>query len=642
MSPAPGLVLPFDPWRLLAALLRRWAWILSAGVVMSVLGAAAGYFKFAASFTARAQLMRQESSATFRASELGETFKPRQLSVATLVSVMKSPAVLQRVAEQTQWPARGIGAGLTIAPERNTDLITLSFVTTRGAPTAVRVLNAFGHEVVRFTRDLQGQEAAEMNRLLQKQLAKAEEDLRAVNRELLEFARQTGLVNADKEMDAYLRSLGEMDVRYETTRIEFETMDLKIAAMERALGATNPQAERLQVARERLAELLREVTAANPLVVDQKALIADLEARLKESQNEPLAPPRQGESGLGATFYAELVNLRTQKEVIAAQLEKLQAIRVGLQDKLRGLPEQGMQLARIKARQQSLETAQSLLASRQREAQLYEEHSLGYYRCFEARLDEVEVAGRGKKLGLLAVAGGLLGLGLAIAFVCLVESLDDRIKTAADVKRVTRLPLLAGLPDLGALDAVAQSHWAFRTWLALQAKLATAPQGPVVCGFVSAHGGEGASTWVDLLARAASQRHSPVMAVTNRAPVNGCAVPLDAALARPADVTLGPGRVQWLVAPGDWRWDAARRSQWAAALESWHQTEGLVVLLELTCADQPDTLLLAETLPQLVWVSGRGVARARETGERLQDFRHAGCRFVGAVLNREVPLFPWL
>jgi capsular polysaccharide biosynthesis protein len=638
----PGAALPFDPWRLLAALLRRWIWIACAGAALSVLAGLAGYFKFTASFKSGAHLMRQEASATFRASELGEPFRPRQLSVATLVSFMKSPAVLQRVAEQTQLPARGISGGLTITPERNTDLITLNFVSSRSPQTAVRVLNAFGNEVVRLTREMQSLEAAEMNRLLKKQLAKTEEDLRAVNRELLEFSRAAGLVNADKESDAYLRSIGELDLRYETARIDFETIDLKIAAMERQLAATNPQAERLQQARERLAELLQQVTEANPLVAEHQAIIADLEARLKDSETQSIAPPRQGESGLATVFYADFVNLKTQKEVISAQLDKLKAVRAGLEEKLRGLPEKGLHLARIKGRQQSLETAQSLLASRQREAQLYEENSLGYYRFFEARLEEVDVAGRGKKLMLLAVAGGVLGVLIALAFVCLVESLDDRIKTTADLKRVTRLPLLASLPDLDSLDAVGQSNWAFRTWLALQAKLAVGPQLRVVLGFVAANGGEGSSTWIELLARAASQRNSPVIAVTNRRPINGSTVPLEAALDRSACVAPAPGVALWLIAPGDWRWDSAHRLQWAAALETWSQTKGLVVLLELNCADQPDTLLLAEQLPQLVWLSGSGVARARETSERLENFRHAGCRFVGAVLNREVKLFPWL
>jgi len=586
--------------------------------------------------------MRQESSVTFRASELGEPFKPRQLSVPTLVSFMKSPAVLQRVAEQTQLPARSIAPGLKITPERNTDLINLAFATTRSAQTAVRVLNAFGNEVVRLTHEMQAREAAEMNRLLKQQLAKAEDDLRAVNRELLNFAQQAGLISADKEIDAYLHSLGDLDMRCETTRIDYETLDLKINALERELASNNPLTERVQVARDKLAELLQQYTEANPLVEEQKATVTELEARLKEAEAKPLAAPRQGESGLATTFYAELLGLKTQKEVTAAQLEKLKTVRARLEEKLRGLPEKGMQLARIKARQQSLEASQSLLASRQREAQLYEDNPLDYYRFFESKLDEVDRTGRSKKLILLALVGSVLGAFFTAAFVCLVESLDDRIKTTADLRRVSKLPLLATLTDLDALDAVAQSNWAFRTWLALQARLVPGPRREVVCGLVSANGHEGCSTWVELLARAASQRNEAVLAVTNRAPLNGSTTPLAEALAHPVCVAVTLGRIQWLITPPDWRWDTQRRRQWQSAVDAWSRTEGLVVLVEVGATDQPETLLFAEELPQLIWLAGSGIARARGTTERLQNFQHAGCRFAGAALNREVKLFPWL
>jgi len=96
------------------------------------------------------------------------------------------------------------------------------------------------------------------------------------------------------------------------------------------------------------------------------------------------------------------------------------------------------------------------------------------------------------------------------------------------------------------------------------------------------------------------------------------------------------------VAPGDWRWNAQQRRRWQAAMDIWSRTEGLVVLVELAAADQPETLLFAEDLPQVIWLSGSGLARANDITARLQNFQHAGCHFAGAALNREKKLFPWL
>lgn len=620
--------------------MRRWKYVAAAALILAILGGAAGLLVVHTTYKATAQLMRQESTAPYRASELGEPFKPRQLSVPTLVGFMKSPAVLLRVAEQTQLPARAIANQLTITPERNTDLITLTFASSRSAQTAVRVLNAFGSEIVRLTREMQSQEAAELNRLLKKQLARTEEDVRSVNQELLEFSQKTGLISVDKEIDAYLRTLGDLDMKFETTRIELETIDLKTAALERELTLHNPLMERVQLAREKLNEMLQHYTEANPLVQEQKTAVSELEERVKSAGSHPLSPPRQSEGGLAAAFYAELLNLRTQKQVSTIQLEKLKAVRTEVEQKLRGLPEKGMQYARIRARQQSLETAQSLLASRQREAQLYEDNALGYYCFFNTAVEEVEVAGRSSKILTLILLGWLSGAFLSIVTLCLIESFDDRIKTSADLKRVTRLPLLASLPSRETLDPTAATTWAFRTWLQFRSKFRTGPRGETICGFVSESPGEGKSTWIELLGDAASQRNESVVIITNREPIHPSALSLDLVLDAPSRLTPVRGQIQWLVTADDYRWNASRRTQWARALETWSQSQGLVVLVELTDPDHPDTLLIAESLPQLIWLSSSGLTLGHDCRERLQTYQLAGCHLLGAVLNREPKFLP--
>lgn len=635
--------LPFDPLRLVAAILRKWYWLVLGGALLAALGGSLGYLKFEAQYTATAQLMRQETAGTFRASELGEPFKPRQLSVPTLVSLMKSPAVLQGVSEQTKprLSQQAILGGVTITPERNTDLITVDFKSTRSAALAVRVLNLFGAEVVRMTRELQAQEAIEVNRLLKQELAKTDEELHKMNEELLAFAKESGVVSVDKEMDAYLSKLGNLDLRYEATRIDYETLDMKIHSLEKELSEHNPLRERVQVASDRLAEMRAQLTDTNPALEDQKDRVAELEKQLREAPNQSIAAPRPGDSGLAVSFYQELVSLRTQKEVFAAQLEKLKTVRVDLEEKLRGLPEKGMQYARIKAKQQSLETAQSLLASRQREAQIYEDNPPGYYRFFEAKPEDIQVVTRAKKLILVTVAGGVLGVMFSLVVVCLVESLDDRIKTVADAGRATKLPLLATLPELGAQGAAEPGGWAFRVWMALRARLDHGANQSVICGFVASSRGEGVSTWIELLARAASLREATALAVTNRAPGGGATFRLAEALLNPAGLPLKPGSVTWLLMAEDWRWDATRRSLWQTACEQWQRANGLVLLVELKDADQPETLLMAEALPQLIWVAAGGQSRAQLTTQRLQVLRDAHCRFAGLVLNREKKLFPW-
>ena len=56
---------------------------------------------------------------------------------------------------------------------------------------------------------------------------------------------------------------------------------------------------------------------------------------------------------------------------------------------------------------------------------------------------------------------------------------------------------------------------------------------------------------------------------------------------------------------------------------------------ELPPACVPESVLLAESLPQMLWLVDSGTPEIRETKEQLEMMRHAKCHFVGAVLNHE-------
>jgi hypothetical protein len=84
--------------------------------------------------------------------------------------------------------------------------------------------------------------------------------------------------------------------------------------------------------------------------------------------------------------------------------------------------------------------------------------------------------------------------------------------------------------------------------------------------------------------------------------------------------------------PG-WVWNLERRKQWQTALQHWSQIENIVILVELPPASDPETVLLAENLPNLLWLADAGKATAGETCEQLETLRHAHCRLAGAVLN---------
>lgn len=71
-------------------------------------------------------------------------------------------------------------------------------------------------------------------------------------------------------------------------------------------------------------------------------------------------------------------------------------------------------------------------------------------------MGNVNYKGRWMRVSLLACATGFLGLLVTLGIVLLSEVLDTTLRTAEDITRVTRLPVLASLGDLRKMSAAAQ------------------------------------------------------------------------------------------------------------------------------------------------------------------------------------------
>ena len=122
------------------------------------------------------------------------------------------------------------------------------------------------------------------------------------------------------------------------------------------------------------------------------------------------------------------------------------------------------------------------------------------------------------------------------------------------------------------------------------------------------------------------------------AAVNGHALVARSVLSTPDEVTqklIGPNSepVVEIPLPG-WVWNLERRKQWQTALRDWSQIDNIALLVELPPASLPETVLLAENLPNLIWLADVKKANAAETRDQLETLRHARCHLAGAVINR--------
>lgn len=629
-SEAPAK-LPFDPARLVDALMRHWFLWVNAGLFCA---AAVCYWYLSKPHTmATMQLIRRDPPMLFRASDTGEAFKPQQFTDQTITTLARSPELFQRISARTEprISVGKLGASLFAAPERDTELLTLMYKGPQPAPVAVNLLNIFAEELVRFTQEMQMREGQEVVRSLGEKLATVETNLVVVEGDLQRIPPEMKFTDPDRQTEAYLVQLSELDMKYELARIDMNVND--------------PAAEKLQAARDELASLLVRYTEAHPLVQDQQARVAALEKQLAATTN------------LTATGIPGNLPPGSRNRLALKQLEEVKALRQSIHDKLNSLSKTNLGYAFLKSRHQSLEMLRTTLMSRQREAQLYAQNALGYYRISQpAGLERAVDKINWRKLIMFALAAAFMGSGLAAGAVLLVEVVDSRIRTIGDLERVTELPVLATLGDLSNLTPAQQEDWAFRTWTILSGKISENRDRALVCGIISARHEEGRSTWIRLLAKTAHQRGLRVLvAAAKPSPMppvhpHEHTNPTESAMSAVNSVIAFPFQaaqhlsdpkshpIVHIPLPG-WVWNLERRQQWQTALGEWMKIENLVFLVELPPASEAEAVLLAQNLPQLIWLSESGKATMDETRQHLETLRHAGCNLVGSVLNREAPSF---
>jgi uncharacterized protein involved in exopolysaccharide biosynthesis len=673
--PAPEGELPVDPWRVLGALRRGWYWPVLAAVVLGAVGYGVGV-RFAKS-QVKITLVRQ-TGGDFGGGVEGQTLRLDHLNVNTLVNLMASMEMARRGAPKVQPPIDpgDLLDSLEINLPQGSDLIELKF-RLREADRLPNLANTYAAEIVAYGQELQVAEANRMLGTFSNRLQEIDESLRRANEELVAFQSEKGVLDPVAQAAAFTRQLVDSRVAAYAKQIQIDQITAQIDFLEKEMPRANPYAEQLDAAQRRLATLEARYTDQHPEV---RAARDEIEALTRRAA--AFATNATGAGALSGATQTKVLELRAQKAQLEAEIREMERAREELQRQVTGLSEVQIAYADLRGRVDALLKTREVITKRQREVEMYFDNARGYFRILapvsEKDVDRLVAA---KKAQTTAAKAAMLGfLGVA-GLVVLLDLRQQTLKTVGDVERVTKLRVLATLGDLNKMTPAERDRWAFRAWTLVAGQLNVSANHGMVCGFMSSGPGEGRTTWIKLLSDAASQRGLRVLTVATKPSGTGtpdseaqsanqeksfgeaveqamseAADARDAETAKadedrpgtavlnasaftfPAEVvqkfTAGDVPAAHIPLPG-WVWNLERRKQWQSALTHWRAIDNLVLLVELPPASVPESVLLAESLPQVVWLVESGKARIGETREQLEMLRHAKCRLVGAVLNRE-------
>jgi hypothetical protein len=625
----------FDSSRFFEAARRRWYWLAIALFVGAAVGSEISFWR--STYSLPVTFTLRDLSSSFLPGADADSYQPPKISAQSRIDFLSSPELLRYLGAHTTPPttAHKLRARLAVESDKESDTVV---VTVKGKdPGSLRTFaNLYTATAIQQSRLAQLENPNLTYSRFSQRIAETEKQQAELNQKLANLRTTAGIVSPLAESAAY-----EKDWTDTQLKIDIDESELQQLQTRAVLLKDETLQKELRDAESRLIALKAQGKLdAHPDIVRVRDEIADLQRQLTN-----------GTGPEGATPETTAVALR--KRALEVEIKELKNRASVQKEKIDRLYENAGEYTKLKATLDLLHTFHEKLERRMFEAQQYRENAEGYYKvAAPPSLEDVDTNSRHVAVAQGGMAGGGLGLALALLLVCGTERLDPRLKTAADVKRVTGLPVLASLGNLDKMDEAARKAWAFRTWTILSDSLGESGNSGTVCGIISCAHGEGRTTWVELLVEAARQRGLEVTklqfqhdagnaqetdATADYTPTEEAAPANSTALTTTVAGTLAHLRstpVVHIQLPG-LVWDLERRIQFQQELEKWQNIPHAVVLVDLPPASLPEAILLAENLPQVLWLVDSGKSHARETRLHLETLRHARCKLVGAVLNHE-------
>lgn len=631
----------FSGWRFHAthwadALRRQWHWLLLGLTVFAIGGFFCGYA--AGFYTATVELFDCSFPGSPSAPEKNDATNDRTRP-DLVAGVARSDFVMRRVAEASESAVtpNSLAAltGVSVTPAAG--LIAIQ-VKGRNANQTVRLANVFGEQVAAAAQALLDDRHTARRLEIDRNLASVDEDLGRASREVTEFQRRTTGMEFEGEWAAPIRRTIDLDRKAEDLSSQLEVCDLQIRSLTKEISRLTPA---LLAAKEALTQALMRYTEAHPTVIELRAAVASLET-------QSAAPGAREDPGIGMLnspaavgLYTRLTELRGQRAGLMLSLDAVISQRHQLQAQVKSLPEDQADYVRLKSRFEALKEQRFVLARRVEEAQLLQEADTGRVQVVERATHKCLGRSHKWRMGLwFGMGSAVVGFLVTALLVIVFLAGAGRIRSEQQLLHATRLPLLATLGDLSNLTDEERRQWAFRTFTRVRAKLTRSNEDAVICGFTSATHAEGRSTWISLLADAAGRLGYRVVTITavtseSEATMQQLEVP-ETQPGREDEAIASPQRTQYEVTslPATWAWSPEYREQWGQAVQEWQTVKRFVVFVELPPASLPEAVLLAEGLPNLIWLCNKDTARISETCLHLDTLRQARTNLVGCVLNR--------
>jgi len=358
------------------------------------------------------------------------------------LKLAENPRVRQQWLEDTGgtgsiegWLASNFKQQLKVKPSKESNVITVSYSAPE-ARFAQALANAFVQAYLDTTLDLRTDPARQYLSFFDQRAKQLRDKLESAQKRLSDFQRENSIVANDERLDVETNRLNELSAQL----VQLQSASADSAgrsALASGKGADqmqevlmNPVVSTLKTdvsrAEAQLQQLNSRLGSAHPQVIEAKANVAELRARMNAEIQRVTA----------SLSLSNQVN-RSREGEIRAALEAQRA-------KVLKLKGERDQVALLQADVENAQKAYDSVAARGSQTSLESQTPKSDVSVLSPAGEPVEPSS--PKVGLNTALSIVVGLMLAVVAALLVEMLDRRVRTTADAVEGLGLPLLGTLP----------------------------------------------------------------------------------------------------------------------------------------------------------------------------------------------------
>ena len=326
--------------------------------------------------------------------------------------------------------AAGLSSGISVGQsgEINSNVLVVAYQS-ENIPMGLDIVNQFMEEYQKSTLEDKRQIQVNTLAFIDEQMKGVKTDLSAVERNLQGFKEQQRVFSPQAQSELYINSLSESGKELSTQEVKLRVIDLLTRYL---TDARNPYRQVSSTLGVEEPTLLQQVTEYNKLQLER-------ETALKSTTPEnPLI--KNMEVGIARLREDMLQNLRNIRAGYQLSIDNIRAKTKDIDNQIMSIPGKEKQLLEKTREQKILEELYSFLLQKKLETSIASASTISNIKVLEpAMAGGVPVAPNRKSTYLLFT---MIGLLLPTGVIFLIELLNDKVKTKADVSRLTNTPVL--------------------------------------------------------------------------------------------------------------------------------------------------------------------------------------------------------